>query len=210
MQRAGPTKRQRQILEIVRAWIRERGVAPTYGEIAQAMRLKHRSVVQRQVKALERLGYVEITGVSRGMRLLREGTPVVEAKQLAAASTDDESASELPRLSNHETLLSEFEARPDFFVRIEDGWLDTGGFGTGDLLAVHTKRRPGDGAVVLARVGETATLGRFARIDSRTAHLCPLDPSAEQGPVPIGRRTNEAEILGIVVGAIVRTQSTTN
>ena len=89
MQGAEPTKRQLQILEIVKRWIRQDGIAPTYADIAKELGIENRSVIQRQMKSLEQRGLVEITGLSRGIRLLREGTPILDAKHLAAMKADD-------------------------------------------------------------------------------------------------------------------------
>ena len=135
----------------------------------------------------------------------RCSTPLLDAGHLAAMKNGTETGREAPRLKDHESLLEEFPARPSFFVRIEDGWLDTGDFATGDLVAVRTGGRTQDGDVVLARVGETPTLPRFARIDSRTAHLNALGTGSKLRPVPVGQRTQEAKIVGLVVGAIVGT-----
>ena len=207
-----PTKRQRQILDIIRTAIRERGIVPTYAEIAQALGLKNRSIIQRQLKSLERQGLVELTGVGRGLRLLGEGTPLLDAGHLAAmkngVATEGETCPDTPRLKDHEGLLEAFPARPDCFVRIDDGWLDTDGFAARDIVAVRTKPEPRDGDVVLARVGETPTLARFIRIDSRTAHLRAVGRDGKLKPVQVGRRTDEAKILGTLVGAIVGTGRT--
>ena len=212
MQGTALTKRQRQVLEIVRSSVRERGVAPTYAEIGHALGVEHRSAMQRHVKALARKGWVEVTGLSRGIRLLREGTPILDAEHLAAMKTDGahacEKCCEVPRLNDHESLLEEFPARPNFFVRIEEKWLDTGDFANGDIVAVRSKPRPRDGDLVLARIGELPGLGRFVRIDARTAHLREVRTSGKPRPIQIGPRTQEAKILGVVVGAIVGTQRT--
>ena len=212
MQGAEPTKRQLQILEIVKRWIRQDGIAPTYADIAKELGIENRSVIQRQMKSLEQRGLVEITGLSRGIRLLREGTPILDAKHLAAMKADDAQTEQkcwdVPRLNGHESLLKEFPARPNFFVRIDKKWVDTGDFANGDIVAVRSNPRPRDGDLVLARIGELPTLGRFVLIDARTAHLREVGTSGKLRPMQMGPRAQDAKILGVVVGAIVGTQRT--
>ena len=114
----------------------------------------------------------------------------------------------MPRLNDHESLLEEFPARPNFFVRIKEKWLDTGDFANGDIVAVRNNPEPRDGDLVLARIGERPRLGRFVRIDTKTAHLRKVGTSGKLRPIQIGPRAQDAKILGVVVGAIVGTQRT--
>ena len=81
-------------------------------------------------------------------------------------------------------------------------------FANGDIVAVRSKPRPQDGDLVLARIGERPRLGRFVRIDARTAHLREVGTSGRLRPIQIGPKAQEAKILGVVVGAIVGTQRT--
>ena len=93
--------------------------------------------------------------------------------------------------------------------RSHDGWLDTADFAARDILAVRKKPGPRDGNVVLARIGETPTLARFIRIDSRTAHVHGIGTDSKLKPVAAGAGAHEAQILGTLVGAIVGTRRAT-
>ena len=162
MQGAPLTDRQREALEIIRASIRERGRAPSYSEMAAAMKLKSSSGVEVHLKALARKGWIEIDGVARGIRLLREGMPILDAEHLpavtAGAPRTAEECRNLPRLNDLESVLAQFESRPDYLVRIEDDRLDKVGYASGDIVAVRRQPEARDGDIVLARIGPEVTL----------------------------------------------------
>ena len=136
-------------------------------------------------------GNVESSCASRSVAIVK----VVQQREHPRA--------QLPREHNR------VAATRSFFVRIEDGWLDTGDFANGDIVAIRTGPRPREGDIVLAHIGEVATLGRLVRNEAGRAHLLAAGASRRLRPVPIGPRTQEARVLGIVVGAIVGTQRTT-
>ena len=200
------TQRQRQALEAIRGSLRDRKVAPTHTELARAMALPNASAVGGYLAALARKGWIEIIpSVDRGIRLLREGAPIVDATHLSgvAEARAVEERHELPRLDDFESLSREFEGRPDFFVRIEGDALDTAGFASGDIVAVRREARARDGDVVLARIGGEVAFWRYLRIDTTMAALHPLGPSPAHAPIEVGPGTDDAEIVGVVVGAIV-------
>ena len=214
MQGAPLTERQRRVLEAIRTSIRERGVAPSHVEIARAVGLANRSVsaVEGHLKALARKGWIEIEGVARGIRLLHEGMPILDAEHLprvtAGARGPIEECQNLQRLNDLESVLAQFESRPDYFVRVESDSLDKAGFASGDILAVRKQPEANDGDIVVARVGPEVTLKRFARIDEERMELQPVSTNPEHEPIPIGPTTHDTEIVGIVVGAIVGTRRT--
>ena len=209
MQGAPLTERQRRVLEAIRASIRERGVAPSHLEIAKAVGLAKgsTSAVEGHLKALTRKKWIEIEGVARGIRLLHEGLPILDAEHLPAVTARAPEAIEecqsLPRLNELESVLAEFEARPDFFVRVEGDSLDRVGFASGDIVAVRRQPEANDGDIVLARIGQEVTLKRFQRIDAKHVELQPGSTNPEHEPIPIGPTAHDTEIVGIVVGAIV-------
>ena len=205
------TERQRQVLEVIRRSLRERGFAPSHVEIAQALGLGGSSAVEGHLKALAKKGWIEIAkSVDRGIRLLREGMPILDAEHLPAVAAGTPSVIEecrdLPRLNDLESILGEFEARPDYWVRVQGDSLDKIGFASGDIVAIHRQPEARDGDVVLARIADEVTLKRYQRIDADTVELQPVSSNPEHEAIRIGPTTDDAEIVGIVVGAIVGTR----
>ena len=212
MQGAPLTEKQRRVLDAIRASIRNRGVAPSHVEIARAVGLPEGSAtaVEGHLKALAKKGWIEIEGVARGIRLLREGMPILDGEHLPAVTAGAPRAVEecrsLPRLNDLESVLAEFESRPDYFVRIEGDSLDKAGFASGDIVAVRKHPEARDGDIVLARIGAEVTLKRFERVDAEHVELQPVSTNPEHEAIKIGPDTDDAEIVGIVVGAIVGTR----
>ena len=212
--RATPlTKRQRQALEAIRESLRAHKVAPTHAELARAMALPNASAVGGYLAALARKGWIEIIpSVERGIRLLREGAPIVDTAQLSDVAAASPGAVEerrgLARLHDFESLSREFDGRPDFFVRIEGDALAAAGFASGDIVAVRREADVRDGDVVLSRIGGEVAFRRYVRIDAATAALHPVGTDSAHAPVEVGPGNDDAEIVGVVVGAIVATRRT--
>ena len=211
MQGAALTERQRQALEAIRASIRDRGFAPSHVEIARAMQLEHSSAVEGFLKGLARKGWIEIDrSTNRGIRLLREGAPILDAAHLPGVAAGNptivEECRNLPRVHDFESLSRQFEATPDFFVRVEGDSLDKVGFASGDIVAVRHQPEARNGDIVLARIGKEVTLKRYQRTGPHTVELLPASTNPKHEPIRVDARTEEAAIVGVVVGAIIATR----
>ena len=209
------TERQRAALEAIRDHIRRHGVAPSHAELAAALKLKNRAAVGGYLAALQRKGWLEqIPAVERGIKLLREGAPILDAAHLPAVAAGNptivEGCHNLPRVNDFESLSRQFEATPDYFVRVEGDSLDRIGFTTGDIVAVRQQPEARDGDVVLARIGEEVTLKRFERTGEHTVEFQPESTNPEHEPIRADLRTDDVAIVGIVVGAIIGTRRATD
>ena len=211
MKGAELTDRQRRVLEAIRTAVRETGLPPTRSELAKALNLDHITAVNGHLKALARKGWVELLpSVERGIILRREGMPILDAEHLPAVAAGSPSVIEecrdLPRLHDLESVLGQFDSRPDYLVRVEGDSLDGVGFASGDIVAIHRRPEARDGDIVLARIEGEVTLKRYERTDANTIELQPVSSNPEHEPITIGPTTDDAEIVGIVVGAIVGTR----
>ena len=213
MRAAALTDRQRQALDAIRGSLRTRGVAPTHSELADAMGLANVSAVGAHLAALTRKGWIEVLpAVDRGIKLLREGAPILDAEHLPAIAADNPTVVEeyrrLPRLNDFESFSQPFESTPDFFVRVEGDSLDQVGLTTGDIVAVRHQPEARDGDIVLARVGDEVTLKRYKRIGPDTVELQPASTSPDHRPIRVDAHTGDIAIVGVVVGAIIGTRRT--
>ena len=213
MQGAPLTDRQRQALQAIRASVRDRGYAPSHLELARALQLEHSSAVEGFLKALSRKGWIEIDrSTNRGIRLLREGIPILDAAHLPGVTAGNptvvEECRNLPRVHDFESVSRQFEARPDFFVRVEGDSLNKVGFSTGDIVAVRKQPEANDGDIVIARIGQEVTLKRYQRIDKDTVEFQPVSTNREHQPIRVDAGTEDVAIVGVVVGAIIGTRRT--
>ena len=109
-------------------------------------------------------------------------------------------------MHDFESLSRQFEATPDFFVRVEGDSLDKVGFTTGDIVAVRHQPEARNGDIVLARIGEEVTLKRYEQIGPHTVEFQPESTNPEHKPIRVDARTDDVAIVGVVVGAIIGTR----
>jgi repressor LexA len=159
------TKRQAQILELVKVFIKDTGMPPTRAEIASTLGFKSANAAEEHLKALAKKGVIEmVPGASRGIRLVEEETP----EQLGLPLIGQVAAGS-PILAN-EHIESHYKVDPslfhpsaDFLLRVQGESMKDIGIMDGDLLAVHRTPVANNGQVVVARVDEDVTVKRFEK-----------------------------------------------
>ena len=141
------TERQAKMLNAIREHIRTQGEVPSRRQLLSAMELRHQAAVDGHLAALERKGWLAIErGRARGIRLLREETPIVpaEAVPFVAAGTPIEAieGDMQPQMQTVQRLWSRFSRTPDLFLEVVGDSMDRTGIRSGDLVAVRrTPRR---------------------------------------------------------------------
>ena len=193
------TTRQAEILDVIKASIKETGLPPTRAEIAQAFGFRSANAAEDHLRALERKGYITILpGSSRGIQvnsLLEEsGIPVVG--RVAAG---------LPMLA--EELIESrveldpafFEPQADYFLRVSGMSMRDAGILDGDLLAVHMTDRVRKGQIVVARLLDEVTVKRYEK-KGNVVYLYPENPDFET--IVVDLRKEPLDIEGLAVGII--------
>ena len=201
------TKRQRDVLDIIRRHVRVRGVPPSRSELARELGLRRQSSVDQQLNALAKKGWVKLlAGVERGIQLLREGAPLLDPDQLPEVRAGTPVLAEetpTPRVHDYESVTAQFEGPPDYYLRVTGDSLDRVGFQTGDVVAVQRTPDVRNGDLVVARIGQEVTLKRYCRKGSELIELQPESTNPEHQAIRIDPQTEDFEIVGVVVGAIV-------
>ena len=203
--------RQAEALEIIRHDIKRRGVPPSRAELARAMGITNQSSVEKHLAALARKGWVELhPSVERGIQLLREGIPILNEEQIPAVAEGTpivaEEDQEIPRVPHFDAFSTPFESKPDYFLTVRGDSMDRAGFQIGDMLAVRQEPEPREGDLIVARMGEKITLKRYHRASEESEDSIELQPESsnpEHHPIPIDPQTEDFQIVGIVVGAII-------
>ena len=117
--------------------------------------------------------------------------PILDSEHLPAVTAGAPRAAEecrnLPRLNDLESVLNQFESRPDYFVRVEGDSLDQAGFASGDIVAVRKQPEASDGDIVLARIGAEVTLKRYQRVDAEHVELQPVSTNPDHQTIEVGR-----------------------
>ena len=198
------TRRQSEILDLIRRQIEKTGLPPTRADICEALGFRSPNAAESHLRALEAKGAIEMTpGASRGIRIVAQGTqapefslPVVGrvaagAPTLAVEHIEDHCRVD-PRL---------FKPRADFLLRVRGYSMRAAGILDGDLLAVHSARRADNGDIVVARVNdEEVTVKRFHRRSAYLVRLLPENPDFE--PIELDLREDMLAIEGLGVGVL--------
>ena len=207
------TKKQRETLQAIRRLTEEKnGISPSRSELIKALGLKHQGSIDARLQSLQRRGWVSVTPfVERGIRLLREGTPVLDPEQLPAVragtpmvAEEHGDVSPIMRIPRFDELPTPFEATPDMYLRVVGSSMDGAGLDEGDMIAIRRTPEPEDGDMVVARLGEEVTLKRYHRKSEAVVELQPVARSSEHEPIRVDLRTDDFECVGVVVGAMVR------
>ena len=201
--------RQQQILRLISQFMKRHGLPPTRADLARALRLRNRQGIDQHLRALERKGYLRLEpGIARGIRLLPTATETAAEAHALLLPLYGRVAAGVPTLaqSNIEEMIAIdralFRPSADFLLRVHGQSMRDAGIAHRDILAVHRTPQAINGQIVVARLGDEATVKYYRRRGS-LLRLEPANP--EFAPLEIDLRREACEIEGIVVG-IVRTE----
>ena len=196
------TKRQREIFDFIKRYSAERGYPPTVRDIGKAIGLTSSSTVHAHLANLEKLGLVRRDPTKpRALELLGEaarkvvgpsGLPVVGRVAAGApilAEENIEDYVDVPQLAGG--------GDGEYVLRVRGDSMKGVGILDADYVVVQRQDTANNGEIVVALVGDEATVKRYFREDDHI-RLQPENEAME----PI--RTREAVILGRVVGVLRR------
>jgi repressor LexA len=192
------TKRQKEIFDFIRRYASKHGYPPTVREIGKAVGLGSPSTVHAHLANLEKIGLlrrdptkpraIEVL-VERAKRAVRnQGLPIVgevAAGEPVLADENIEDYLQVPAVIGGDD--------GDFILRVKGDSMKDAGILAGDYVVVRSEEDAPDGDIVVALVGEEATVKRLYR-EADGVRLQPENRSYK----PI--RTQDAKVLGRVVG----------
>ena len=194
------TARQRQVLDLIRDFITDKGMPPTRAEIAKILGFRSANAAEDHLKALARKGAIELlAGASRGIRILtgeteEGGLPLVGQVAAGHPILAQENIEEHYRVDP-----ALFHPHADYLLRVRGMSMCGAGILDGDLLAIHATPTASNGQVVVARLEDEVTVKRFKRQGNRVS-LLPENPDFE--PIQINLKEEALYIEGIAVGII--------
>ena len=192
------TRRQQEILELVRSHIDEHGAPPTRAEIAHILGFRSANAAESHLRALARKGVIELTpGTSRGIRLGEAAAGGLPLVGRVAAGSPILAAEHIEGRYRIDPAL--FHPAAAFLLRVHGDSMRDAGILDGDLLAVSRSHEATRGSIVVARVEDEVTVKRFYRRGHRV-ELHPENP--DYAPLEIDLRRQEFAIEGLAVGLI--------
>jgi repressor LexA len=194
------TKRQQEIFDFIKRYSARYGYPPTVRDIGKAVGLASSSTVHAHLANLERIGLLRrdptkpraielLDRAAAGVRgFVRTGLPLVghvAAGQPVLAEENIEDYVQTPDIAGGED--------GGYLLRVKGESMKNAGILDGDLVVVRQQETASDGDIVVALVGEEATVKRFFR-EADHVRLQPENEAMD----PI--RSREVRILGKVVG----------
>lgn len=196
------TKRQKEILDYLAAFIEEHGYAPSFEEIAEAFSYSSLATVHEHLSNLERKGYIRKSyNESRSLELVsRQSTQAaIELPLLGSV------AAGLPieTIESHETLAVPPDMirrkKDNYVLRVEGNSMIEEQIRDGDYIVVQSQEVAEDGQMVVALVGgDAATVKKLYREPGNRIRLQPANATM----APIVVNANDVRIQGVVVGVI--------
>ena len=198
------TKRQKEIFDFIRRYAGKYGYPPTVREIGKAVGLHSSSTVHAHLANLEKSGLLRrdpskpraiellVGKAKRAMPGRGAGLPLVgqvAAGQPILAEENIEEYLDVPDIIGGED--------GDYVLRVRGESMKDAGILEGDYVVVRPADEAADGEIVVALIGEEATVKRYF-LEADHVRLQPENEAME----PI--RTTEAKLLGRVVGVFRR------
>jgi len=195
------TRRQREVLDVIRDFIARNGYSPSLEEIGGSLGLSSVATVHKHVSHLVEKGLVRrVWNQNRSIELVG-GEPAGRAMDLPLVGTIA-AGTPLEAVPTSETITVPADMVSGrgrtFVLRIQGESMTGEHIRDGDYVIIEERQTARDGETVVALVdGSDATLKRFFR-DGATVRLQPAHPTM----APIVVAADRVHVQGVVVGLI--------
>lgn len=198
------TKRQQTVIEAIRHWIRERGYPPTIRELGKHLGIKSLRGVTTHLDAIAKKGFLKreprarsislsdlVAPFERALRVpvvghVRAGQPVLAQEHVEGYVVIDGSW-----ISGSAASAS----AEHFALKVKGDSMINAGILEGDFVIVRQQPVADDGDIVVALIGDEATVKRFYK-ESDHVRLQPEHPTME--PIVVNKQ-QPLSVLGKVV-----------
>lgn len=192
------TRRQSEVLQVIRNHIEKTGAPPTRAEIAKTLGFRSVNAAEDHLKALARKGAILLSpGTSRGIQLAKEhgvGLPIIKKPNLSVPLFSEVHFEGRMRLQN-----DFFRPTPHYLLQMQGISLLNAAIKEGDFLAIHCCDQAENGSLIVTRLHHKLIIGRYFREGSQ------IELKAEHPDYPsvaLDMATEPLAIEGIVVGVI--------
>ena len=180
------------ILNYVNRFVQENGYAPSVREIGAAVGLRSTASVSYHLQALQDKGLLQAPGAKGRKRAIVTGIRQGQIPIVGVVTAG------VPILAyeNQEGTMA-WDGEPGCFaLRVRGDSMINAGILSGDKVVVRPQQTADDGQIVVARIGDEATVKRLRR---RSGEIWLMPENDAYDPID----GTEAEIIGIVK-AVVR------
>lgn len=198
------TRRQREILDFLAAYISEHGYAPSFEEIAEGMGFGSLATVHEHLTNLERKGAIRRShNASRGIEVLtrmrQPGVTEVPLLGQVAAGRPIEAIETADTIALPDEMLP--AAGRSFVLKVRGDSMIDEQIRDGDYIVVHSRSTARNGETVVALIqGSHATVKKFYQERHGRVRLQPANDALD----PLIVDAADVQIQGVVVGVIRR------
>lgn len=194
------TDKQQQILDYIKSEMRDKGFPPAVREICEAVHLKSTSSVHAHLEALEKNGYIRRDPAKpRTIEILGDESVSVEIKNLPLVGTvaAGQPILAVENIENYFPMPAQFVPNEKtFMLNVKGDSMINAGILEGDKIIVKSQDTAENGEMVVALVGDSATVKTFYK-EEGYYRLQPENDFME----PIIVR-GELQIIGKVIGVV--------
>jgi repressor LexA len=194
------TAKQTEILEVIRKALLRDGQAPTVREIGKQTGLRSSCSVQKHLNQLSEKGYIKRDAYKyRSIELMQDGAPMSRRRtvtvpligRVAAGSPIDA----IENVEENYPLPESLVPRDSdlFMLRVKGDSMINAGIHDNDLVVVKKQSTAQDRDIVVARIGEEATVKTFFKMPDNRVRLQPENPHMK------AIITNDVQIEGKVI-----------
>jgi repressor LexA len=200
------TARQREIFDYIKDMILDRGRPPSIREVGERFGIRSTNGVRAVLEALERKGYIRRDRyTSRGIELLKEADDTVASSRLREIHWVGRVAAGTPVWAE-QNIEGSFYIDKDFVsgeevfsLKVQGDSMIEAGIFDGDFVLVKRQQSANKGEVVVAQIGDEATVKRFYP-ERKRVRLEAANPS--YGPIVVDKNTPGFAIAGKVIGLL--------
>jgi repressor LexA len=189
--------RQASILEFIQQKLDERGYPPSVREIGEAVGLKSSSTVHAHLKQLEKKGYIHRDPTKpRAIEIMGNNTAIVRVPIVGRIAAGEPILA-VENIEDTFPLPVSFlnTSKKVFMLAVRGSSMINAGILDGDFIIVRQQNNADDGDIVVALLGEEATVKRFFK-EKTGIRLQPENDEME----PI--LTKDVVVLGKVTGVL--------
>ena len=180
-----------RILSFVNEFVQENGFAPSVREIGAAVGLRSTASVSYHLQQLQEKGYLQAPGAKGRKRA------IVTSQRPGQIPVVGVVTAGLPilALENQEGTIA-WEGDPSCFaLRVRGDSMINAAILDGDMVVVRPQPNADDGQIVVARIGDEATVKRLSR---KNGEIWLMPENENYAPID----GSEAEIVGLVKAVI--------
>ena len=187
---ARTSDKAQRIIEFVDSFIRENGYSPSVREIGEAVGLRSTASVSYHLQALQEKGLLQSPGQKGRKRSLVTGARPGQIPIVGLVTAGQP----ILAVENQEGSLA-WGDPSCFGLRVRGDSMINAGILPGDTVIVRPQSSADDGQIVVARIGDEATVKRLRR---RNGQVWLLPENDAYDPID----GSEAELIGLVKGVV--------